>query len=356
MQELEQALKKAPTTDDILQSHAAASASYLGDQEKKTVKNIANKLELLLKELRGLTEKRKRVSLKEKIMIEIETGRVGSRKNPVPALSKKISATQVSVRFLTETSDLIKSLSSQLQINSNKTSRLEENFRKKLNEKKKTINNQGLRIRQYEQNAVKQRQQHSHGASLMMNSPIAPLSIVLNSLGPENRIDTPAGTLVLLPNNEMSLSESGGSIEMDGLGITSVTVTHAGDHGSVEPSAPNKLEQSLKHVGGLPPMGTALTTDAPHLIPPHMLPRGGSSGDPRDNGRPGSNSSKGRRDKWMYDQKGAFKRATVPEMFQISTGRRDPLTGKIAWKNNGIFNRFDAIELFAGRTRNIYRQ
>ena len=103
-------------------------------------------------------------------------------------------------------------------------------------------------------------------------------------------------------------------------------------------------------------MATALATDAPHLIAPHMLPNGGRNGDPRDNGKPGSRSSKSRRDQWMYDQKGSFKRATIPEMFQISTGRRDPLTGKIAWKGNGIFNRFDAIELFAGKTRNIYRQ
>jgi len=104
-------------------------------------------------------------------------------------------------------------------------------------------------------------------------------------------------------------------------------------------------------------MSAALATNAPHLIPPHMLPRGGESGDPRDNGQPGhSQNRRGRRDEWMYDQKGSFRKATIPEIFQISTGRRDPLTGNVAWKNNGMFNRFDAIELFAGRTRNIYRQ
>lgn len=71
-------------------------------------------------------------------------------------------------------------------------------------------------------------------------------------------------------------------------------------------NGPSPMEQSLKHVGGLPPMAAALATNAPHLIPPHMLPRGGESGDPRDNGRPGhsSQNGSGRRDEWMYDQKG----------------------------------------------------
>ena len=33
-------------------------------------------------------------------MIEIETGRVGTRHNPVPALSRKIKHLEVRVRFL----------------------------------------------------------------------------------------------------------------------------------------------------------------------------------------------------------------------------------------------------------------
>ena len=369
VQELEQQLQNTPTPTDILQTHAAASSGFLGEREKKVVANITNKLNLLKAELNKLKDKRKRVSLKEKIMVEIETGRVGSRKNPVPALSKKIATTQVNVQFLKETNELIKTLTSQLQTTKTKAAKTEEQFNKTLREKKMQVLNQGLRLRRYEQE--KHRSAPSTPNASMMMSPIAPLSIVLNSLNEQNQIDTPAGTLVLMPHDQSSgVLEDGrgstrgsalvdgmelmtdGSIDMNGVGVTNVTVTN----NAREPSPLNPLEQSLKFVGGLPPMSNALATDAPHLIPPHMLPRGGTNGDPRDNGRPGSNSSKGRRDKWLYDQKGAFKKAVVPEMFQISTGRRDPLTGKIAWKNNGIFNRFDAIELFAGRTRNIYRQ
>ena len=350
MKELEEQLQQVPTPQDVLSSHAATSTSFLAEKEKIIMKSISDKLHLLSEELHTLKKKRTRVSLKEKIMVEIETGRVGTRKDPVPALSKKIGNTSVHVNFLTSVVLLIQSLSSQLQINKQKASRTRETFRKQLEEKKKTIMNQGLRIRNYEQNAVKQ--QHANSMSNIMQ----PLSLVLDGLGPHNRIDTPAGTLILEPRNEM----------IDGIDMDMQLAVNEGVHGGGgsgggsssggDGGATTKLEQSLKHVGGLPPMATALATDAPHLIAPHMLPNGGRNGDPRDNGKPGSRSSKSRRDQWMYDQKGSFKRATIPEMFQISTGRRDPLTGKIAWKGNGIFNRFDAIELFAGKTRNIYRQ
>ena len=352
IKELEETLQQIPTENDILTSHAQQSSSFLITREKTTVKNIHDKLLLMTEELASLKKKKKRISLKEKIMVEIETGRVGTRKDPVPALSKKISATQVDVKFLTQAQDLIKALASQLQVVRTKSMKTEEHFRKQINDKKKTIMNQGLRIRNYEQDAMK----NKHNLSIM--SQMQGLSHVLDNLGPHNRIDTPAGTLILEPNDNrtMMMTENmDGGIAMTNESGNGNGNNNGGGNGNGGNASKSKLEVSLQHVGGLPPMSDALATEAPHLVAPHTLPNRGLNGDPRDNGRPGSNSSKGRRDQWMYDAKGSFKRATVPEMFQISTGRRDPLTGKVAWKGNGIFNRFDAIELFAGKTRNIYR-
>ena len=174
IQELEEQLQNAPKVNEILQSHAAASSTFLGEREKKMVENINKKLGLVSAELNKLKEKRKRVSLKEKIMIEIETGRVGSRKDPVPALTKRISSMQVQAQFLKETSNLIKTLLSELQTTKNKTARIEDHLKKQLSEKRTQILNQGLRLRQYEQESSKRR---AENASMMM-SPIEPLSIV----------------------------------------------------------------------------------------------------------------------------------------------------------------------------------
>ena len=116
IKELEEQLEQIPKREDVLVSHEIASNSYLADREKRTIKMIADKLLLTIDHLSKLKNKRKRIALKEKIMIEIETGRVGTRKDPVPSITKKIAETQVHVHFMKETHDLIKTLASQLHV------------------------------------------------------------------------------------------------------------------------------------------------------------------------------------------------------------------------------------------------
>jgi len=87
IKELEETLSQIPTENDILTSHAQKSSSFLITREKTIVKNINDKLLLLTEELASLKKKKKRISLKEKIMVEIETGRVGTRKDPASSTS-----------------------------------------------------------------------------------------------------------------------------------------------------------------------------------------------------------------------------------------------------------------------------
>ena len=88
--ELEKTLQTQPSAEATLAAHMASATALLEEHDKETIDALTNKLSLLVEDLAGLRKKRSRVALKEKIMIEIETGRVGTRKNPVPALSRKI--------------------------------------------------------------------------------------------------------------------------------------------------------------------------------------------------------------------------------------------------------------------------
>ena len=206
IKELEEQLEQIPKREDVLVSHEIASNSYLADREKRTIKMIADKLLLTIDHLSKLKNKRKRIALKEKIMIEIETGRVGTRKDPVPSITKKIAETQVHVHFMKETHDLIKTLASQLHVTKINFLRREELLKKQIEEKKKIIMNQGLRIRNYEQDAIIRKEERS----MVNHSLNTPLSVVLSNLGPTNRIETPAGSLVFEPLETDTLAEIGG--------------------------------------------------------------------------------------------------------------------------------------------------
>jgi len=210
IKELEEQLEQTPKREDVLASHEIASNSYLADREKRTIKMIADKLILTIDHLSKLKNKRKRVALKEKIMIEIETGRVGTRKDPVPSITKKIAETQVHVRFMKETHDIIKTLASQLHVTKINFLRREELLKKQIEEKKKIIMNQGLRIRNYEQDAIIRKEERS----MVNHSLNTPLSVVLSHLGPTNRIETPAGSLVFEPL-EAGTSGTSGTLETE---------------------------------------------------------------------------------------------------------------------------------------------
>lgn len=66
--------------------------------------------------------------------------------------------------------------------------------------------NQGLRIRNYEQDAIIRKEERS----MVNHSLNTPLSVVLSNLGPTNRIETPAGSLVFEPLETDTLAEIGG--------------------------------------------------------------------------------------------------------------------------------------------------
>ena len=378
--ELEDALKSKPSEAATLAAHAATATAYLEEREKRIVDAVTQKLNILTDDLEGLKKKRSRIALKEKIMIEIEAGRVGTRHNPVPALSHKINSLEVRVNFLNEVKELISKLTSQLQQARSSANAKDRDFRRQLEEKKSVIMNQGLRIRHYEKDSAKREAQNTQNE--------ANLSLVLDNIMRgdgntradvdaklilKNRIDTPSGSLVLLPLSqggtpigETSAKEVGldsASFKNEdlsqsvGTGIREKPSSFASqniDQQSTMQPTPSMLEQSLRHVGGLPRMGPALTNPSPHLVPPHQLPRGRAGGDPRDN--QASRGSEAQRISLIVNKQGKLGRAARPMVYQISSGQKDMLTGQILWKNIGIFNRMDAIEMFAGKGRHIYRQ
>jgi hypothetical protein len=392
---LEETLSAQPSADATLAAHARSAVAFLDEREKNTCEALSEKLRLLTEDLVGLRNKRSHVALKEKIMIEIEMGRVGTRHNPVPSLTRKIKHLEVRVVFLQQVKDLVAQLTSQLQQARSLAAVRARDFRRQLEEKRATIMDQGLRIRHYEKDAAKRASQQARNE--------ASLSLVLDNMMiggsggmgdggrvggvPDgssaspgagrffgNRIDTPSGSLVLVPfTPEGTPVAMGGAAQQqqdtDGNSLPSEiqdpqslvqlqrssSAPNINVPGTIVPSA-SVLEESLKHVGGLPPMGSALTHPSPHLVPPHQLPRGRAGGDPRDNGRPGSRSSEAHRNTYVVSKQGRLGRTAKPLVYQISSGQKDMLTGQILWKNIGIFNRMDAVEMFAGKGRHIYRQ
>ena len=211
-------------------------------------------------------------------MIEIETGRVGTRKNPVPALSRKIKHLEVRVGFLQQVKDLIGRLTSELQHARSSSATRERELRRQLEKKQTTIMDQGLRIRNYEKDAAKHALQQARSDASMS----LVLSNVMDGMGSDRgSVTLPSGGSLVSADGSLVAdriephSMSNGAVSVvDKPGLTDLQRGPAIDvPGTMDPT-PSMLEESLKYVGGLPPMGAALTNPSPHLVPPHQLPRG----------------------------------------------------------------------------------
>ena len=231
---------------------------------------------------------------------------------------------------------MIGRLTSELQHARSSSATRERELRRQLEKKQTTIMDQGLRIRNYEKEAAKHALQQARSDASMS----LVLSNVMDGMGSDRgSVTLPSGGSLVSADGSLVAdriephSMSNGAVSvLDKPGLTDLQRGPAIDvPGTMDPT-PSMLEESLKYVGGLPPMGAALTNPSPHLVPPHQLPRGRAGGDPRDNGRPGSRSSEANRKHICCQQAG-----------QIGTHCRADGLSNIMWPK-GYAHRTDFVE------------